>query len=298
VFVGLEPGDAQVFAGEWRGALADLGSCEVSHRAGWAVAFGESAAGWWPSDSPLAVRGAANAIVRSATVEAFHTSPERVTFLDSNVGTMCLNWCAVSVLRERLRLSRSDDWGLSAGDHRQAASAPLFTAAVEQFPAAAAVIAALGSCELTGRRIQPLSLPAPDGQGAFRWLEANQGATRPASSGGEQRRQVRSAWTAPAVADLEYFRGHEALVLHSLTRLSRHPVHLAATIEWLLSEAMPVATPNVVITADSVLLRRRMVPASALDALLGGDAAAVEQLAPSGGDRFETALRSMIEGAF
>lgn len=272
IFNGLDEDDGKRLGTEWRTLLADLASCGTHGVRGWAATFGESTANWWPPGSAPLTRGVVNAIVRSPTVEDLHTG-DRVSYYDNQLGAMCANWAACSLLDPVLEPDPGT-WGLTDSDVEHARQPRLYSVAASEFPAGWSVIESLGRCIDESTNNVGLDLPdAGTAEDARAWLIEHAGSTRkadidsPVMPAHIERNDatVRHAWSAPHPEELDRFEATGAIATPSLTRLSRHPLHIAATLQWAVRTGVPVLTPNVYIEPRRVSYRIPPVAAPAID---------------------------------
>jgi hypothetical protein len=268
-FNGLTPGDGAALSREWRSALVELATCGDRQVQGWAAAFGESTGGWWPPDSSLICRGIVSAVVRSPLVEDLHTG-DRVSFYDNQLGAMCANWAAVSLL-DPLLGAETRDWGLTEEEHRRGPRTGLYSSAPDRFPAGWAVIESLGRCLTGPPTTVRLDLPT-DGTAdeAREWLVEHAGnaretdiETRVPGRSQAGKASARHAWSAPTEEELDGLATVDAIRTVGLTRLTRHPLHLAAMLQWAVRSGIGIHTPNAAIEPTAVALRWPLVPAPA-----------------------------------
>jgi hypothetical protein len=265
IYTGLTDEDGAKLSVEWRRMFTDLAACGPRGIAGWAAVFGESTGNWWPPGSSLLTRGVVNAIVRSPTVEDLHAG-DRMSFYDSQLGAMCANWAAVSLLDPVVGPDPAG-WGTTNVDH--VVDDRLYSAAADLFPAGWAVIDALGQCLSDAVTNRALELPAGTADNAHEWLATHTGESRetdaktslPSSFARRSVASVRHAWSAPDPDSFDLSAEVQAIGTPSLTRLSRHPLHLAAVLDWAVRTGVSILTPNVLIEPTGVAYRQPLAAA-------------------------------------
>lgn len=157
--------------------LADLALCGPTGIQAWAATYGESTGNWWPPGASSTARGIVNAILRGPRVERLHVGGDRSTFFGKQIGTMCANWAAVSLIDEVLDEAAPETWGLSRDDFGRAAAEPRFSVVHDRFPAGWCVVEALGRCVGDGTNFQSLDLPEEGSSDEARaWLFLSLGA--------------------------------------------------------------------------------------------------------------------------
>lgn len=266
VYTGLEPADGETLADGWLRLLADLAACPADLRAGWIAAYGESTGGWWPPGSKVPVRGLVNAVIRSPEAEHLHTG-DTVNFFDNQIGAMCANWAAVSLLDGILDPADPSGWGI------EAAAGDYYGQAGDRFPVAASLLVALGEIAAGGERGREVDLTEEgSAEAALAWLTEHAGLSsslRPDRLADPLHRTAhasigveRHAWTGPRPDELERLRGHTVIV-SGLTRLSRDPRHLAAVLQWAARTGTTIVSANACFDAGYVALRQPLLPAPA-----------------------------------
>lgn len=251
-YSGLDAADADRFARGWRTLLADLVLAGPDAAETWLRVQEESITGRWPRQARWRVLALANAVVRSPEVESLHaTGRPRTTFLDNDVGTMVLCWAAGSVLADvdiRGALASPQACGLT-DDDLDRAFAFAGVAAARELPGwmPLARLRACAEDRITFVAADPDAPAGPAGHG-------------PSWDNTPRRDTVRHAWTAPADDELLWDEA-DVLRMPTLTRLSRHPYHLATTVGRWLGTGKQVVTPNVLLAPEGTGRRRQLLPA-------------------------------------